>query len=266
MTKVREEMGRLICCQSWRTGSTDFKAQKNHPWPPPAALEASRQTLECRETPSEPEWWWWRLQSEIKRVNVNGKEKSEKQYSHAAAVISFILFCSPSRSSSASSGYKPAWAPLDLPDGERERDTWGLLSVERAADEYEAWQDYECVFSHSALILLLDGGSSPQGVDTIHCHGHAEVWLRLPALQPQLLHHRPHHITAALHTSDSLRQETPTEAWIQCLRKGNQRELKEEFHWFYMSKSVYRPWGERISDWKMHRNLLWLKRVLREVR
>lgn len=149
---------------------------------------------------------------------------------------------------------------------ERERDTWGLLSVERAADEYEAWQDYECVFSHSALILLLDGGSSPQGVDTIHCHGHAEVWLRLPALQPQLLHHRPHHITAALHTSDSLRQETPTEAWIQCLRKGNQRELKEEFHWFYMSKSVYRPWGERISDWKMHRNLLWLKRVLREVR
>lgn len=137
--------------------------------------------------------------------------------------------------------------------GESWRRAWGLTGL---------WM----CFSHSALILLLDGGSSPQGVDTIHCHGHAEVWLWLPALQPQLLYHCPHHITAALHTSDTLRQETPTEAWIQCLRKGNQRELKGEFHWFYISKSVYRLWGEHISEWKMHRNLLWLKRVLCEVR
>lgn len=62
------------------------------------------------------------------------------------------------------------------------------------------------VFPHNALILLLDGGFSPQGVDAVHSHGHAEDGVRLPALQPQLLHHSPHHITAALRTRYTLRQ------------------------------------------------------------
>lgn len=70
------------------------------------------------------------------------------------------------------------------------------------------------VFPHRALILLPDGGSSPQGVDAVNSQSQAEVWLRLPALRPQLLHHGSHHVTAALHARYSLqRNETPLDAW-----------------------------------------------------
>lgn len=112
-----------------------------------------------------------------------------------------VLF-SPSRSSSASSGYKPKWAPLDPPDDNRveihisSRELCGKTTVRNYR--------YVNVFSHSALILLSDGGSSPQGIDTVHRHCQAKVWPRLPTLQPQLLHHRPNHITAALHTRYTL--------------------------------------------------------------
>lgn len=77
-------------------------------------------------------------------------------------------------------------------------------------DEEECEEGLRSVtaFPHSALILFLDGGFSPEGVDTIHSHGQSEACIWLPALQSQLLHHRPHHVTAALHTGYTLQQMT----------------------------------------------------------
>lgn len=106
---------------------------------------------------------------------------------------------SPSRSSSASLGYRPGSAPLDPPDREQNRET------------HEPWREDErdgvcSAAPHKTLVLLLDGRSTPQSVDAVYSHSKAEVWLWLPALQPQFLHHCPDHVAAALHTIDTLQQ------------------------------------------------------------
>lgn len=62
------------------------------------------------------------------------------------------------------------------------------------------------VFTNGALILLFEGGSPPQGVDTVHRHSQTKAGVGLSALQPELLHHGPHHIAAALHASNALQQ------------------------------------------------------------
>lgn len=68
------------------------------------------------------------------------------------------------------------------------------------------------VFTNGALVLLLEGGSPPQGVDPVHRHGQTKAGVGLPALQPELLHHRPHYVTAALYASDALAADwTPAE-------------------------------------------------------
>lgn len=111
---------------------------------------------------------------------------------------------SPSRSSSASSGYKPRSAPLDPPDREQKRQTWALVCV--CCWGEDVWGRVLPLGAHKTLVLLLDGGSTPQSVDAVYGHSQAELWLRLPALQPQLLHHGRDHVAAALHTIDALQQ------------------------------------------------------------
>lgn len=108
---------------------------------------------------------------------------------------------SPSCSSSASSDYKLKWAPLDPPNREQSTETRKTIYL-------WVWQYHGKVnvSPHRTLILLPDGWSTPQCVDTIHSHSKAELWLWLSTLQPQLLHYSPHHIAAALHTVDTLQQ------------------------------------------------------------
>lgn len=76
---------------------------------------------------------------------------------------------------------------------------------------------------HKTLVLLLDGGSTPQSINAVYSHGEAEVGPWLPALQPQFLHHCTDHVTAALHTIDTLQQRREGRAdWSKnCIISNN---------------------------------------------
>ena len=87
----------------------------------------------------------------------------------------FSAFCSPSPLSAASSGYKPKSAHLIPPD-DGEKRTGNTSNQSKLKDKTNMKCDrIVLVFPYWTLILLLDGGSSPQAVDTVNSHGHAEV-------------------------------------------------------------------------------------------